>query len=49
MGFVLNGMDQGIVATINAKLLYGYIWVKAKRNMRVSVVPTEGEMLRTNV
>ena len=49
MGFVLNGMDQGIAATINAKLLYGYIWVKAKRNMRVSVVPTEGEMLRTNV
>ena len=49
MGFVINATDQGKAATINAEVLYGYIWVKAKRNMRVSTLLTEGEMLRTNV
>ena len=50
MGFVINGKNQGKAATINAKeVLYGYIMVEAKGNMRVSMVPIEGEMLRTKV
>ena len=49
MGFVINGKNEGKAATINAEVLYGYILVKAKGNMRVSMVPAEGEMLRTDV
>ena len=49
MGFVINGRNQGTAGTINARVMYGYIWVIAKETMRVSMVPTEGEMLRTNV
>ena len=43
MGFVINGKNEGKAATINAEVLYGYILVEAKGNMRVSMVPAEGE------
>ena len=45
MVFVINGKNQGKATNINAKVLYGYISATAKGNMRVSMVPTEGEML----
>ena len=50
MGFVINGKNQGNATTITVEgVLYGYIYVTVKTNMRLFTLPTKGELLRSNV